>query len=113
MTTTAESPAVASTDRLITIYRIIAFAEAVSWGALLIAMLFKYAFVQNAAGVRIVGPIHGTIFLGYLVATLAVSVKCQWRAKTTLIGLFAAIPPFTTVVFEKWAERNGHLKPSS
>lgn len=90
-------------------FRIIAFAEAVSWGALLLAMVFKYAIVKNAAGVKIIGPIHGTMFLIYVVMTLVVGTRHQWSPKIILLGLGAAIPPFMTVVFEKWAERTGKL----
>jgi len=111
MTITAAGPRQDSTtDRLIAAFRIVAIAEAVSWGGLLLAMVFKYALVQNEVGVQIVGPIHGAIFIAYLVATLAVGVRCQWSPKIILLGLFAAVPPFLTVVFEKWADRNGHLR---
>lgn len=111
MTITAAGPRQdQTTDRLIAAFRIVAIAEAISWAGLLIAMAFKYALVENEVGVQIVGPIHGAIFLAYLVATLAVGVRCRWSPKVILLGLFAAVPPFLTVVFEKWADRNGHLR---
>lgn len=111
MTTATAHPATNQTsDRLITAFRVIALAEAISWGALLIAMLFKYALIENEVGVKVVGPIHGGIFIAFLIVTIAVSVRCQWRPKVTLLGLFSAIPPFMTVVFEKWAERTGLLR---
>lgn len=111
MTITAADPQRdQTTARLIAVFRTVAIAEAISWGALLIAMAFKYALVQNETGVQIVGPIHGAIFIAYLIATLAVGVRCKWSPKVILLGLFAAVPPFLTVVFEKWAERQGHLR---
>lgn len=109
--TAAAAPSTESPqDWLISAFRAVAIAEAVSWGGLLLAMLFKYALAENEVGVQIVGPIHGAIFLMYLVATLAVGVRCRWNASLILLGLFAAVPPFVTVVFEKWAERSGHLR---
>jgi integral membrane protein len=111
MTITAADPQKdQTTDRLIAVFRTVAIAEAISWGALLVAMVFKYGLIQNEAGVRIVGPIHGAIFIAYLVATLAVGVRGRWTPKIVLLGLFAAVPPFLTVVFERWAEREGHLR---
>ncbi len=99
-----------TTDRLIATFRTIAVAEAISWAGLLIAMLFKYVVADTPTGVEIMGPIHGAIFIAYLIVTLAVGVRCRWTPSVILIGLFAAVPPFTTVVFEKWADREGHLR---
>lgn len=109
-TATTARPKEKRPDMTITVFRIVAIAEAVSWAGLLIAMLFKYALTENAVGVEVVGPIHGMIFLGYIVATIVVASHCRWNLKTTLIGVFAAIPPFATVIFEVWAQRSGHLR---
>lgn len=109
--TAAATPSRAETpDRAITAFRIVAIAEAISWGALLVAMLFKYALVESAVGVRVVGPIHGMMFIGYLIATLTVGTRCRWKPSTIIIGLLAAVPPFMTIVFERWVERSGLLQ---
>lgn len=99
-----------SSQLLLTAFRAVAIAEAVSWAGLLIAMLFKYVVADTPTGVEIMGPIHGAIFIAYLITTLAVGVRCQWAPKHILIGLFSAVPPFTTVVFEAWARRTGLLR---
>lgn len=90
-------------------FRLLAFAEAVSWAGLLVGMLFKYALVQNQIGVQVFGPIHGAIFIGYVLATLAVRGPLRWDNRTTLLALVASIPPFGTVVFERWANKRGKL----
>ncbi len=84
-------------------------AEAVSWAGLLIGMFFKYVVVQNEVGVQIFGPIHGVIFIGYVVVTLLVRAPQRWDFRTTFLALVASIPPFGTVIFERWANKRGKL----
>lgn len=98
-----------TTASLVKWFKIVAIAEAVSWGGLLLAMLFKYVISDTEAGVRLVGPIHGTMFLAYVALTIAVGVRLKWGAKIIIVGMAAAIPPFMTIVFERWADRSGHL----
>jgi integral membrane protein len=90
-------------------FRLLALAEAVSWAGLLIGMFFKYVVVQNEIGVQVFGPIHGAIFVGYVLVTLAVRNPQQWDNRTTFLALLASIPPFGTVVFERWASKQGKL----
>jgi integral membrane protein len=90
-------------------FRLLALAEAVSWIGLLIGMFFKYVVVQNEIGVQIFGPIHGAIFVGYVIVTLAVRTTQRWGTRTTFLALLASIPPFGTVVFERWASKHGKL----
>jgi integral membrane protein len=94
-------------------FRILALAEAVSWAGLLIGMFFKYVVVQNQIGVQIFGPIHGAIFVGYVLVTLALRNVQRWDNRTTFLALVASIPPFGTVVFERWATKHGKLGPQA
>ncbi|SHG03592.1 DUF3817 domain-containing protein [Streptoalloteichus hindustanus] len=90
-------------------FRAIAFAEAVSWAALLIGMLFKYVVASNPIGVKIFGPVHGLLFVVYVIVVLLVREPLRWNGKTTVWALIASVPPFGTVVFERWASRTGRL----
>jgi integral membrane protein len=90
-------------------FRVAAFAEAASWAGLLIAMLFKYSGTHDAAGVHVFGPIHGVIFIGYVVLAVAARGPLWWNARTMVWALVASIPPFGSVVFERWASRTGRL----
>jgi integral membrane protein len=94
-------------------FRFLALAEAVSWAGLLIGMFFKYVVVQNEIGMQAFGPIHGVIFIGYVLITLAVRTPQQWNNRTTFLALLASIPPFGTVIFERWANKQGKLQPSA
>ncbi|TDE08956.1 DUF3817 domain-containing protein [Jiangella asiatica] len=82
-------------------FRIAAVAEAVSWAGLLVGMFFKYVVVENEIGVQVFGPVHGVIFLVYLVTVLAMWWTERWSMTKTLLGLTCAIPPFMTVWFER------------
>ena len=104
---TTQRPA---TGRAVVWFRVIAIAEAISWAGLLIGMLFKYVLSDNEIGVQVFGPIHGVIFVAYVVATLVAARSCGWSKPVTLVGLVASIPPFATYVFEVWAERTGRLR---
>ena len=87
------------------LFRAAALLEAVSWAALLVGMFFKYV-VHNEIGVKIAGPIHGGLFILYVLSVLVVREQQRWSARTTLIALAASVPPFATAVFERWAVRN-------
>jgi integral membrane protein len=72
--------------------RMIAGAEAISWLALIVATIAKYA-ADAPLGVRILGPIHGVLFIGYVILALEVRGKLKWNARTTLIVLVDSIVP--------------------
>ena len=93
-------------------FRIAAVAEALSWTGLLLGMLFKHVLDAGEVGVQVFGPIHGFLFLTYVLSAMIVARTQRWGATTTLLALVAAIPPLTTVVFERWATRTGRLGAS-
>ena len=88
------------------LFRAAAILEALSWAALLIGMFFKYVVVHNEIGVKIAGPIHGGLFLLYVLSVLLVREQLRWSPLVTLIALGASIPPFATAIFERWAVRS-------
>jgi integral membrane protein len=91
------------------VFRAVAIAEAISWTGLLIGMLFKYVLSDNELGVKIFGPIHGTVFVAYVLTVLAVRKPLRWSVPVTLAALAASIPPLFTWFFELWAQRTGRL----
>ncbi len=84
-----------------TAFRAVAIAEACSWAGLLIGMVFKYLVVGNEIGVQVFGPIHGALFLAYLVVAVLTARTFGWRRGTTLLALACSIPPFATLWFER------------
>ena len=87
----------------------VAIAEAVSWAGLLAGMYVKYLTDAGDLGVRVFGPLHGGVFVLYVVLTLLLARRYRWSLGTTLVGLACAVPPFATVVFELWVVRSGRL----
>ena len=108
MTTTTLEPATRSKHA--SWFRVVAIAEAISWTGLLIGMLFKYVLSDNEIGVQIFGPIHGGIFILYVLTVAVVRKPLNWTWPTTLIALAASIPPLFTWFFELWADRTDRLR---
>lgn len=97
-----------------TLFRTVAIAEAVSWALLLAAMFCKWIletepFGLHEGGVPVAGPIHGGIFMAYVVMCVVAHFVFRWNIRTTLLALAASIPPFLTYVFEVRADRRGLL----
>ncbi|QDQ93798.1 DUF3817 domain-containing protein [Rhodococcus sp. WB9] len=91
-------------------FRFVAILEAFTWLGLLIGMAFKYLPADgNEIGVKIFGPIHGGVFVLYLLISLWTARKLSWNLVTTFWALVASVPPFGTVVFEVWAARTGRM----
>ncbi len=96
------------------LFRIVAIAEACSWVGLLLGMLFKYVLTGNDVGVTVFGPIHGALFVAYVLITLLAARVLRWDLRTLVLALAASVPPLATLWFERWARRTGRLaQPSS
>lgn len=88
-------------------FRLVALWEAVTWAALLVAMVFKWGFGYEQA-VMVPGMLHGiTGFCLYVLVTLVTARALRWNVKVVLLALIASVPPFGSVVFERWARRYG------
>jgi integral membrane protein len=90
-------------------FRVVAVAEALSWLGLLAGMYVKYVPETSEVGVQVFGPIHGAVFIAYVVVALVAARVLGWSRWTALLALAASIPPLATVVFERWAARTGRL----
>ncbi len=51
--------------------------------------------------------VHGVVFIAYCLVTLLVAVDQRWSPGRTVLGLAAAVPPFATLRFERYADRRG------
>lgn len=94
---------------LVTLFKVVAVAEAVSWAGLLVGMYLEHVAGTTDVGVSVFGPIHGGLFLAYVGLTLVLALRLRWPRHTALVGLACSVPPFATVVFELWAARSGRL----
>ncbi|MFC0505939.1 DUF3817 domain-containing protein [Micromonospora costi] len=96
-------------DRVTGLFVGAAVAEACSWLGLLVGMAVKYGPTDNEVGVKIFGPIHGGLFVVYLLLVLLVARRQRWSLLATGVALACAVPPFATLVYERWARRRGML----
>lgn len=82
-------------------FRVVAIAEATSFLALLVATYVKYAEDQEV-GVQVLGPIHGLLFLAYVVLALRLAPVAGWTARTTALVLAGAVLPFGGFAVDRW-----------
>lgn len=73
-------------------FRLVAVAEATSWLLLIVATIVKYA-ADAPLGVHILGPIHGALFVAYVLLALVLAVRLRWSARTILIVLAESVLP--------------------
>lgn len=91
------------------LFRALAFAEAVTWTILIVAMILKYAAGVDAA-VLVGGSIHGFVFLAYAFAAVLVGVNQRWHLGLIAFAVLTAIVPYATIPFELWLVRRGRLE---
>ncbi|MDR6525192.1 MULTISPECIES: DUF3817 domain-containing protein [Chryseobacterium] len=82
--------------------RILAILEGISLLSLVfIAVPVKYG-LNNPSLVRMLGPVHGTLFLLFLFNTLSVGVEQGWKFKeTTWKVILACFIPFGTFYIDR------------
>ena len=85
-------------------FRTAALAEATSFLLLLVATYVKYA-EDEPIGVRFLGPVHGLLFVLYVVLALNLRQQAGWSARTTGLVLLGAVLPFGGFVVDRWLAR--------
>ncbi len=75
-------------------FSLVSLVEGLSLLVLLfVAIPAKYIFLHDGL-VELVAPIHGGIFLLYLVFGMTAALQYKWSVKTSLVLLIASIAPF-------------------
>lgn len=90
-------------------FRYVALIEATSFLLLLLASYVKH-FHDQAIGVQVLGPIHGLLFIAYVVMALSIREQLGWSGKTTLLILLGAVVPFGGYAVDRWLERNSPVE---
>jgi integral membrane protein len=91
------------------VFRVAAATEAFTWAGLLVGMFLKRVTHTTELGVQVFGMLHGVAFVAFCLVTVLVAVDQRWSTGRALLGLASAVPPFFTIVFERYAERRGLL----
>lgn len=89
----------------LTRYRIMAYVVGVMLLVLtLVAMPLKYA-ADEPTLVETVGPLHGFLYMVYLVATFDLGVRGRWGVGRVLLVMLAGTVPFLSFVAERKVTR--------
>ncbi|HEX8464043.1 MAG TPA: DUF3817 domain-containing protein [Abditibacterium sp.] len=90
--------------------RLLGLAEGLSFVLLMfIAMPLKYALGQPGA-VRVVGSIHGGLFVLYVLAVLLVALAQRWRLRRILLALLVSVLPFGPFLLDKRLQREANAQ---
>jgi integral membrane protein len=85
----------------LTRYRVMAYVV----GVMLLVLVLVAMPLRYAAGIpevsKVVSPVHGFLYIVYLVAAFDLALKARWTAKGTVLVLLAGVVPFLSF----WAER--------
>jgi len=91
-----------------TLYRILAFAEAVTWTGLIAALISRA--VAGPDFLTIAGSLHGFVFLAYGGVSLLVGIDRRWKPGLVVLAVVSAIVPYATIPVELWLAKRGLLE---
>ena len=80
--------------------RILAILEGISYLLLIPTVILKYGFEMGLPN-KIVGGIHGLLFILYSVWVVYYALKKKWSLMKTLICLAASLFPFATFIVDQ------------
>jgi integral membrane protein len=89
----------------LTRYRVVAYVVGTVLLVLVaVAMPLKY-LADRPTAVAVVGPIHGFLYIVYLIVTFDLSMRQRWPLTRTLLLCLAGTVPVLTFVAERWVTR--------
>lgn len=89
----------------LTRYRVMAYVVGVMLLILVCVAMPLHYFGDSPQMSEIVSPIHGFLYIVYLIAALDLAVKARWRAGTTILLMLAGAVPFLSFVMERRVTR--------
>lgn len=103
-TTDEENPAqasgVAGVRGALARYRVMAYVVGVGLLALCFSMIMEYVFDQDRF-TAVVGPVHGFLYIVYLVAVVDLALKARWSMKGAVLVMLAGVVPLLSFVEER------------
>ncbi|GLK18276.1 hypothetical protein GCM10017602_27580 [Herbiconiux flava] len=92
------------------LYRAVSIAEAVTWTALIAAMVARYAAGAEVPFFFAIGLAHGTVFIAFVVTTVVVGLNQRWPWWLIVVAGLTAVPPYGTLVMDAVLERRRRLE---
>jgi len=80
--------------------RILAILEGISYLLLIPTIILKYGFEMGLPN-KIVGSIHGLLFVLYSLWVVYYAIKVKWSLMKTFICLTASFLPFATFIVDQ------------
>jgi integral membrane protein len=85
--------------------RVVAFLEGLSFVILLfVAMPLKY-YAGLPLAVRVVGSLHGLLFVAFCGALLRAAIACEWPLRRSSLAFISSLVPFGTFLFDRSLKR--------
>lgn len=101
MVTVSPAEVLIDVESALNFYRVMAYVVGVMLLVLCVGMVVKYGF-DNGTMVAVVGPIHGFLYMVYLVAAINLGlIKARWSLGYMLLVLVAGTIPFLSFVLER------------
>jgi integral membrane protein len=88
-------------NKILNIFRKIAFLEGISFLLIGITMYLKYEMAMPKPN-YIVGLAHGLLFIAYCILLAVLFFKDKWKFSEGLFGFVASLVPFGTFVADKY-----------
>lgn len=81
--------------------RLAALAEGVSFLLFAVTVPLKYSLGILWPN-KIVGMVHGIVFLAYVALVATVALQFRWKLKTIVLAMIASLLPFGTFVADRY-----------
>lgn len=81
-------------------FRVLAYIVGVGLLALCFAMVMRYVFDEPRFS-AIVGPVHGFLYIVYLVVIVDLALKARWSPKGTILVMLSGVVPIGSFFAER------------
>jgi integral membrane protein len=99
-----ESKSIFTENEAWMLFRLAAFGEAIGWTLLIFGIGWqKFAAGHSGIPVLLAGKIHGMLFLMYMLAAAGLYPALNWPRPKAFVALLASIPPYGSLIFERWS----------
>ena len=85
-------------------FRVMAYIVGVGLLALCFAMVMNYGFDKDQFS-AIIGPVHGFLYIVYLVAIVDLALKARWSLKGTILVMLSGVVPIGSFFAERAVTR--------
>jgi integral membrane protein len=102
MTTSSERPTLAPPVAAALLrFRIVAYVVGVGLLVLVFVGVPLNHLAHQPAVVAVVGPLHGFLYILYLLTTVDLAFRCRWPVLRTVLVMLAGTIPFLSFVAER------------